>query len=656
MLHLGGANQPKTLQCQRRFFSLFTRRYRYTKLKGERDFRLLAVFKDCKGNLIGTLIPTPLDKAPDYTAISYTWGYGVRTHSLTIDGRKLRITKNAYEILNYYASSGKRILLWIDTVGIDQNDRSDQSHQIRLMRDIYNKAALVVIWLGSPSKPSPVQLLINYISKDMFNYLSTSTSRNDRINNAITEKPEILPELLCHSYWSRVWVVQEIVAARKAVVFYNGEEYHWNKVVYAADSLHTHQERTFLRKIVQLEGLNIPDLTGLEKVTQIEKMRLHYGKEGYKEETFLPMILMKFFSSQATIKIDRIFAFLGISCAAEDRELQLNYEELDVKIFKEVARHSLRTKLPKLRFLYLSAAGLANNSNANWPSWVPDLRCLKTRLPFPLWDFGQYNAGGNTYSEIDFLRSDQISVEGVFIDKIRSVSKTKSKLNTNMYAQLKEKGHSTADATILEFCETELRRYKKFWKMVKEWKKPKSKGEEARYGPTGQTLKEAFIRTLLCDASFDFIGSETCTRSYSKEWLDFINADDGRLEIGNSGLTRISTRGQNGIRGYQSIQIEIDYSSGTLRDLTKLPLRMALSSFGRQFAVTEHGHMALVVPGVKVGDEICVFSGAATPHALRRSEGDKLRELYRLVGDAYIHGFMDGNWFEKQWKQHIIIQ
>jgi hypothetical protein len=105
----------------------------------------------------------------------------------------------------------------------------------------------------------------------------------------------------------------------------------------------------------------------------------------------LPRILLNFSDSLATVEKDRIFAFLGISSASTDDTLQPDYSRTDREVFEVVARHSQRTKLP---FLYFSVAGLANGIKSdNWPSWVPDLgKAPGIRLPFPLWDFGKYQA------------------------------------------------------------------------------------------------------------------------------------------------------------------------------------------------------------------------------------------------------------------------
>jgi hypothetical protein len=74
----------------------------------------------------------------------------------------------------------------------------------------------------------------------------------------------------------------------------------------------------------------------------------------------------------------------------------------------------------------------------------------------------------------------------------------------------------------------------------------------------------------------------------------------------------------------------------------------------RQFAVTKKGFMALVPLGTEERDQICIFPGCRTPYILRRdSGGNGIQggdQCYRLVGEAYVHGFYGrrgaGIWYE----------
>jgi Heterokaryon incompatibility protein (HET) len=383
------------------------------------------------------------------------------------------------------------------------------------MKEIYSKACRVVIWLVSPK---------DSLAQDMDRSLTAQTSQNKRATVKAPRLSTILHKLLRHPYWTRVWVVQEVVVACKAHIYYGGHHYNWDKFVCAARDLHTEEARTVQRKMIHLLGLKIRHLTGLEKVIRIDDMRRHSRDAQPKEETFLPMILMRFFTSQATNPIDRVFAFLGIS---KDIMLEADYSRLDTDIYKEVALHALQTKLPKLRFVYFSACGLANNPKAKW-SWVPDLRRLKIRLPFPLWDFWQYAAGGGAYSDVKFLKPDRISVEGVLIDRIRTVSKLRSNstLDKEVYVQLSQNGTINAESAILTFFKTEQPRLKEQFEMVNEGKDDTDKGEKAVYTLTGQTLKEAFLRTLLCDTSSELLGSEISANEYGEQLVKLIKADE----------------------------------------------------------------------------------------------------------------------------------
>lgn len=62
------------------------------------------------------------------------------------------------------------------------------------------------------------------------------------------------------------------------------------------------------------------------------------------------------------------------------------------------------------------------------------------------------------------------------------------------------------------------------------------------------------------------------------------------------------------------------------------------SCVSRRFAVTAKGYPALVPERAQIGDHIVVLLGGDVPFVLRpRAEGH-----WSLVGESYIHGFMDG--------------
>jgi hypothetical protein len=63
---------------------------------------------------------------------------------------------------------------------------------------------------------------------------------------------------------------------------------------------------------------------------------------------------------------------------------------------------------------------------------------------------------------------------------------------------------------------------------------------------------------------------------------------------------------------------------------------------GRALIVTEKGFYGLAAHTSRPGDLCCLFDGAAVPFLLRPVQGESKFSLTRLVGEAYIHGIMNG--------------
>lgn len=54
--------------------------------------------------------------------------------------------------------------------------------------------------------------------------------------------------------------------------------------------------------------------------------------------------------------------------------------------------------------------------------------------------------------------------------------------------------------------------------------------------------------------------------------------------------------------------------------------------------------MCLVPQVAQNGDHICVLLGGSTPFVLREIDG---QDEYKLIGEAYVHGIMDGEVVER---------
>jgi hypothetical protein len=131
--------------------------------------------------------------------------------------------------------------LWVDAICINQLDMVEKTEQVRLMAHIYNQALLVIGWLGEKECATEEGL------KLMKRLQDTLDLRVWKDSDTKSEKREYwdvnIEDLLAHglpdtiepawdslvSLWelkwfSRIWVVQEILSAQDFVFLY-GDEY-----------------------------------------------------------------------------------------------------------------------------------------------------------------------------------------------------------------------------------------------------------------------------------------------------------------------------------------------------------------------------------------------------------------------------------------------
>jgi hypothetical protein len=92
-----------------------TYRYEDTEIFGSRKIRLLRIMsrKVFTSNIECQLSVISLDdtRRSQFQAISYTWGRGDRTHTITVNDRQFYLTKNAFEVLQDCRSWMKDVVI-----------------------------------------------------------------------------------------------------------------------------------------------------------------------------------------------------------------------------------------------------------------------------------------------------------------------------------------------------------------------------------------------------------------------------------------------------------------------------------------------------------------------------------------------------------------
>lgn len=160
-----------------------------------------------------------LDDCPEYEATSYAWAgeHGDSKPSGPIFiGSFYDVawqTDNCLSLLRYLRPNRGIRMVWIDAICIDQANAHERGMQVAEMRSIYRKASRVVVYLG----PDTVQHSRRQ---------HRPRARLDELGGNGENDTQDINGLLNRRYFSRVWVIQELVLAKSLVIPLYETDYH----------------------------------------------------------------------------------------------------------------------------------------------------------------------------------------------------------------------------------------------------------------------------------------------------------------------------------------------------------------------------------------------------------------------------------------------
>lgn len=207
--------------------------YAYRRLSSQKMIRIIGLQpSEARPDIHITLRAYPVSAAPEFDAISYVWGTGVRDHTIQCDGADLAVTSNVFHALQELRLGARVRCVWIDAICINQDDVQERSYQVTLMRNIYSTAAGVIVWLG-PSQPPTLQAWKAMRSIEEYE----KSLLNEQAKKPSVRKPLLDPNvrveiarLLSSSWFTRSWVVQEATCARKLTLRCGSHEADWETI------------------------------------------------------------------------------------------------------------------------------------------------------------------------------------------------------------------------------------------------------------------------------------------------------------------------------------------------------------------------------------------------------------------------------------------
>jgi Heterokaryon incompatibility protein (HET) len=212
-----GATQPKNNAV----------RYCYCQLdRIYREIRLLRILQGHSSEISCELHTFPLNACPNYEAVSHYWGPIIQERYVLLEGRTLQIRDHLFEFLRVLHSRKRDGYFWIDAICIDQESNSEKIWQIPMMSRIYRRETRVIIWLGLQGVNSIVADLLKTLCESPSNKLAAPTMLHEQTDLSVA-----INRFFSLEYWSRVWVVSEIMLARSLCVFFGFAEIPWEALV-----------------------------------------------------------------------------------------------------------------------------------------------------------------------------------------------------------------------------------------------------------------------------------------------------------------------------------------------------------------------------------------------------------------------------------------
>jgi hypothetical protein len=432
-------------------------RFQYTPLDTVRnEIRLIKVFLDAGvEELRCTILHATLDDPPSFDALSYAWRDDSTLSPesqdidgiLRIDNGSITIGKNLEMFLRMLQKdAGFCEYIWVDAVCIDQGNVEERNVQVLRMREIYEKAHMVLIWLGpeagdgglaisflneigarvmanrtswhsSHAKDEPVQVETFWVEEDSIwvkDELSADRTR---------DRWAALIKLFSRAWWHRIWIIQELVLARKPVILCGSDYISFTPM---SDAMYVLQGNWHWMKTVVREcGVQIsPEQEScVGKAYQSFFIRNRKQSHGYPNSLGLISYTRNRLSTDGR---DHPYGILGLAADASSVVPAADYSILPLEVFKRYTASMVKI-YRNLDVLCLSA-GIG--SGTMYPSWCPLFESGGQYLPAinPVAiiygaeqcpSHVRYLAAGTTESDVRFSKSmDVMTAKGFLFDTV----------------------------------------------------------------------------------------------------------------------------------------------------------------------------------------------------------------------------------------------
>lgn len=627
---------------------------------------------------------------PSYAALSYTWGnsqsirYSASEPAKIIfcNDKPLLVTENLHNALLklrglYLNVGGKRLLLWVDAICINQKDLAELSAQVSIMGRIFARASAVVTWVGDEDRNSQIafqvmQRLVPIVDlwkaapTKGFNYTYNDRTLFQKAGVPIVTGEEwgALFSFFERHFFHRCWIVQEISLARGAVLMCGYLFEEWGRLIALSKFL---IESTWIPQLevvrrppsVTKPGptLAIPAIfndikclcVGLEVDDTLKSKATQSQIQANKAYSFLETLLLKTRHFNATNPRDAVYSMLSMAsyvCESKFPELsfvQPNYFLPTQDVFVQITRDIL---LNTKRIGILSIVDRDECHMSGLPSWVPDYSASSPTSvldSLPDGDDKLYNSfEDNSRSFHLSISNNVLQLNGFILDTISEIEPPSPPHSRESWVRI--------CLNIPKIYINGQDRVEVLWRTV-------IADQDGQKSPAPINLGFGFRQYLLLKAAKHLYEVADKMKDLRVEgqvlevdhWSEY---DELAKDEPDKKLRLIPTRKEIAQFTNSCTTAIREGNEAQIRHTEqKAHMFAAISSAvaGKRKLFRTASNLLGLGPGsMKAGDSVWFFPTSNTPFVLRHTQGS----YHELVGEAYLHGYMHG----EIKKQNLVLQ
>jgi hypothetical protein len=562
----------------------------------------------------------------DYIALSYTWGTWENAQEIIVNGHVVKVTENLHAFLQQMRKTPtcpSGCGLWIDALCIDQSDIDERNAQVKRMTLIYEQAFAAVAWLGKEADNSA--MAFNLLSK--LAGVNASGSKRElasflgqaEFDNLPLGSWNALQVFFERPYWKRLWIVQEIVLSNSTMAVMCGDmNIGWGYFQHAIDLLATDFSLLHSRYTRDANALGVPThpLQGFVRLQQLS--RFYQPCSEGKVRLSLGDVLSTARLSEQSDDRDKVYGVMSLIPPAISKAITPNYRHSIQQVFKDLV-HACIATTGSLDIICQARCNVLDGTQ--WPSWLPDFR-LRPTVDQEFTRKRPYHACKEAKVAVQFTNDGCLSARGFIIDNVDGL------------------GYGLTDSLSAETLSLDFEQiFLEGMPVTQPTQSPALNPYQSERG-----LRNALWRTLVADRD-DF--GDSAPDSYESIIHIPIKPTGNHAYLVQNGffvmfsMARFCNQNlQVGEREFLMYfpLIKTEYELPPPEVVPLILSRCCTLMFGRKLLITGKGYVGLAPITAQKGDIIAILFGCSMPVILRRY-GDK---GYKLVGEAYVHGIMEG--------------